>query len=72
MLYSYKSLSLVAIIFTLVTASPLDKLSHRDSHDERVKLERRQDPNTDDLETDAATDPLRNGKSESLSRTYIH
>ena len=72
MLYSHKSLSLVAIIFTLVTASPLDKLSHRDSHDERLEPERRQDPNTDDFETDASTDQLRKGKSESLSRTYIH
>ena len=69
MLYSYKSLSLAAAILTLVTASPLDKLSH---HDESLKLERRQDASTEDLETEAATDQLRSGKSESLSRTYIH
>ena len=72
MLYSYKYLSLVAVIFTLVTASPLDIFSHWNSHDERLKLEQRQDANTEDLEIEAATDQLRNGRSECLSRTYIH
>ena len=35
---------------------------HLDPRDELLQLKERQDSNGDDLETDAATDPLRDGK----------
>lgn len=63
MLYLYRSLGLAAIISTLVATSPVEKHTHLDSHDEFLELGKRQVVDTDDLEADAATDPLRNGKS---------
>ena len=64
--YMYKLLGLAAIISTLVAASPVVEHPQLDSRDEFLQLEERQDANTDDLETDAATDPLRDGKSRFL------
>ena len=60
--YMYRLLSLAAIISTLVAASPVVEHPHLNSRDEILQLEERQDANTEDLETDAATDPLRDGK----------
>ena len=60
--YMYRLLGLAAIISSLVAASPVLEHPHLDSRDEHLQLEERQDANTDDLETDAATDPLRDGK----------
>ena len=67
--YMYKLLGLAAIISTLVAASPVVEHPHLDSRDELLQLEERQDANTDDLEMDAATDPLRDGKSPCLVHT---
>lgn len=60
--YMYRLLGLAAILSTLVAASPVFEHPQLDSRDELVQLEERQDANTDSLETDAATDPLRDGK----------
>lgn len=67
MLYLYRSLGLAAVISTLVTASPVDQHARLDSREDLLELGKRQDANTDDLETDAATDPLRDGKYRILS-----
>ena len=63
--YMYRLLGLAAIISVLVAASPVVEHPHLNSLDEILQLEERQDANTDDLETDAATDPLRDGKLRS-------
>ena len=60
--FVYRLLGLAAIISTLVVTSPVVEHPYLDSRDELLQLEERQDANTDDLETDAATDPLRDGK----------
>lgn len=63
MLYLYRSLGLAALISTLVATSPVDQHAHLDSRNEILELGKRQDANTDDIETDSNTDPLRDGKS---------
>ena len=60
--YMYRLLGLAAILSSLIAASPVIEHPHLNSLDELFQLEERQDANTDDLETDAATDPLRDGK----------
>ena len=62
MLYLCRSLGLAAIISTLVIASPVDQHARLDSYEELLDLGKRQDVNIDDLETDATTDRLRDGK----------
>ncbi|KAM0802096.1 hypothetical protein BDR22DRAFT_135903 [Usnea florida] len=55
----YRLFGLAAVISSLVAATPVLEHPHLDSRDELLQLEERQDSNGDDLETDAATDPLR-------------